>query len=578
MSHRRVIINGLLLLVFLVPLVGCSPAATPTPLTVPQTVTVKETVIVAGTPQIVEKVVTQTPAPVDKSGGVFTWGIPVEPTGFNPILNDSYTELYPIQFDSEPLAWGGENYPSTLTPQLAESWEKSSDGLTWTIHLRKNVKWQDGTPFTADDVIFWGQSLQDPKLPANFFNSRFFTGSDPYTFEKVDDNTVKITTKQPVSNLLNLICVPLIPAHYFKDKNITPADMANDTFNTQANIGTGPFKIVDYKRGEAVTLSRNDDYWRGKAYLDTVVFRIIPDPQALLVAVQNGEVDWALIRPQDVAQLVGNTNVVIHTFKADRLQGLDVNTGKPMLADKRTRQAMMYSLDRQAMINTLQMGYADLADSPFNPIVSAYESLPQYNYDPEKAKQLLAEVGWKPGPDGVLVADTVKGVAKGTKFHIVITNYDASDQTATVVQSYFKAVGIDSEIKVEDFGTWVGENYGKDPKPYDVATAAGAFFGADAGAYGTLYSGGNFANSRMGYFNPDVQALFDKARSAKDQAEADGYYKQAAKILWDELPNIPTYWPKLIFASSKRLHIEDAQVNTSLLSVFTYPEKLWVEK
>ncbi len=312
-----------------------------------------------------------------------------------------------------------------------------------------------------------------------------------------------------------MICVPLIPAHYFKDKNITPADMGTDKFNIDGNIGTGPFKFGEYKRGEAVTLVRNDDYWRGAPYLDKVVFRVIPDPEARMVALENGEVDWTQLDPQNVPQVVSNQNITLYIENKDALKGLDVNTQKPMLADKRTRQAISYSINRQAIINTVPMGYANVADSPFNPVVTAYEHLPQYNYDPAKAKQLLADVGWKPGSDGILVADTVTGVAKGTKFHIVITSYDASDQTAAVVQSYFKAVGINSEIKVEDFGTWVGENYGKDPKPYDIATAAGAFFGADTGAYGTLYAGGNFANSRMGYANPEVQALFDKARASR---------------------------------------------------------------
>jgi len=572
MAIKKVLFNTMLALVFLATLASCTPA----PAAAPQVI--KQTVVVQGTPQVIEKLVTPVAETVNKEGGVLTWGILVEPTGFNPILNDSWTELYPIQFDSEPLTWGGENYPTTLTPQLAESWEKSSDGLTWTIQLRQNVKWHDGSPFTADDVVFWGQSLQDPDLPANWFNHRFFTGDEPYAFEKVDENTVKITTKEPVPNLLNLICVPLIPAKYFKDNNLSAADMANDPFNTQGNIGTGPFKFSEYKRGEAVTLVRYDEYWRGKPYLDKIVYRIIPDPQAMVTAVQNGEVDWAYIQPTNVAQLVGDPNVNVHVFKFDGLRGLDVNTKKPMLADKRTRQAMTYSLDRQAMINSTVLGYGDIADSPFNPVVSAYEPLPQYAYDPEKARQLLAEVGWKPGADGILVADTVQGVPKGTKFHIVITLYDSSDQTGAVIQSYFKAVGIDSEIQVQDFGSWIGENAGKDPKPYDIATAAGAFFGADAGSYGTLYAAGSYADTRMGYFNQEVQDLFDKARIAKDQAEADTYYKQAAKILWDELPNIPTFWPNIIYASTKRVHIEETEVNTSLLSLFTYPEKLWVEK
>ncbi len=166
MSRQR-LLNVMVLLAMVFALVGCAaPTASPAE-SVPQTI--KETVIVQGTPQVIEKVVTATPVPVNKEGGVFTWAIPEEPPGFNPILNNNWTELYVLQFNSEPLTWGGENYPSTLDPLLAETWETSEDGLVWTIHLRKDVKWQDGTPFTSEDVVFWAQSLQDPELLATWF-------------------------------------------------------------------------------------------------------------------------------------------------------------------------------------------------------------------------------------------------------------------------------------------------------------------------------------------------------------------------------------------------------------------------
>ncbi|MCE5208751.1 MAG: ABC transporter substrate-binding protein [Chloroflexi bacterium] len=572
---RKMFFTMIILLGMLVSVAGCTPTTAASDAT-PQTII--ETVIVEGTPQVIEKVVTPTPVAIDKSGGVFTWAIPEEPPSFNPILSDNWTELYVLQFDSEPLTWGGENYPTTLNPILAETWETSQDGLVWTVHLRQGVKWHDGTEFTSEDVVFWASALQDPELPAAWFGYRFFTGEDPYLFEAIDDYTVQITTKEPVPNLLNLICVPLIPAHYFIENNITPKDMATEPFNTQGNIGTGPFKFGEYTRGEAVTLVRNDDYWRGKPLLDKVVFRVIPEAESRMIALLNGEVDWTQLDPQNVPQVVGNPNVTLHILNMDRLSGLDVNTHKPMLADKRTRQAMSYALDRQAIINTVMLGYATVADSPFNPVVSAYEPLPKYDYNPDKALSLLAEVGWEMGADGVMVAKNVEGVDAGTRFHIEIMSSNPNDQIATMVQSYLGKIGIEVEQKVVDFATYTEENLGKDPKNYDIGVRGGAFFGSDAGTYGTFFAAGDYQSTRGGYYNPDVQALFDQARIQKTQAEADVYYKQAAEIIWDEMPVIALYWPQQIWGASNRLHVEDAEMNASLLGVFTYPEKLWVEK
>ncbi len=129
-----------------------------------------------------------------------------------------------------------------------------------------------------------------------------------------------------------------------------------------------------------------------------------------------------------------------------------------------------------------------------------------------------------------------------------------------------------------DFATYTQENLGKDPKSYDIAVRGGAFFGANAGTYGTFFAAGDYQSTRGGYFNQEVQDLFDKARTMKTQAEADEYYKQAARIIWEDMPVIPLYWPQQIWGSSNRVHVEESEMNASLLGVFTYPEKLWVDK
>ena len=423
---------------------------------------VVKTVIVEGTPveKQVNVVVTATPAPMDKSGGTFVWGVSDEPPGFNPILNNYGVEIVVYQLTNEPLTWGGENFPPQLRPVLAESWERSTDGLTWTLHLRKNVTWQDGEPFTADDVLFWASVIQDTNTTGSeWLHSRFFVNDQPFKFEKVDDNTVKITTAAPVPNLLNSICAGIIPMHYFKNNNVTNANMVKDKFNTEKNIGTGPFVISEYKKGEAIILTRNDNYWGGKPFLDSIQLRIIPDEQSRLIALQTGEVDFEQINPKYVAELVGNQNLQIITNVVDMQYHYRLNVSKPNLKDKRTRQALFYALDRSAILQALNIGYGQIADSPFNPVVTAYAADSTYSNDIEKAKKLLEEVGWVKGSDGIYVADHVDGVDKGTPFSLVLdVQYSDDLKAMTMAQSYWKDLGIDATIRQVDPNVWKDEN------------------------------------------------------------------------------------------------------------------------
>jgi peptide/nickel transport system substrate-binding protein len=539
-------------------------------------------VIVAGTPKevTIPVVVTATPAPVDKSGGTLVWGVSDEPPGFNPILNDYGVEIVVYQLTSEPLSWGGENFPSELRPILAESWDQSSDGLTWTIHLRKNVTWQDGTPFTADDVLFWAKAIQDPNTTgADWLRSRFSVNDQPFLFEKVDDNTVKITTAAPVPTLMNNICAPLIPAHYFQKNNISDADMAKDAFNTTKNMGTGPFTISDYKKGEAVILTRNDNYWGGKPLLDSIQIRIIPDDQARVVALQSGEVNFEQIDPKFVPQLIGNPNIQLINKVIDMQDHYRLNVSKPTLKDKRTRQALFYALDRNAIMQAMTQGYGLIADSPFNPAVTAYVQQPTpYSYDVQKAGQLLTDVGWVKGSDGVYVANNVDGVVKGTRFTLVLDVQYSSDLTAmTIAQSYWKALGIDATIRQIDPNVWHDENVGKVSKPYDVEWTGVGFIGNNGVNYNWLMAS-NAKDSEMSYENPAVNALFEKAKTTADVTQRDTYLKQAAAIVWDDLPYLPIYYEKRVFAANNKVHFEDADWQSTMVGVFGKPGNIWIEK
>lgn len=565
MKAIKVLLSSILIISFLS---ACAP---------PEVV---KTVVVQGSPVAgPATVVTATPAPVDKSGGTFTWGVGDEPPGFNPILNDNGVEIVIYQLTNEPLTWGGENFPSDLRPILAESWERSADGLVWTIHLRKNVTWQDGKPFTADDVLFWAAAIQDTNTTGSeWLHGRFFVNDQPFKFEKVDDTTVKITTAAPVPDLLNNICAPLIPMHYFVDNKVANADMLKNKFNTDLNLGTGPFQMSEYRKGEAVILTRNDNYWGGKPLLDKFVLRIIPDEQARIVALQTGEIDFTQVNPKYVPDLLSDTNLQLITKVVDMQYHFRLNTTKPALSDKRTRQALFLALDREAMLEALNMGYGQIADSPFNPVVSAYESKPIYSFNVDKANQLLKDVGWVKGSDGILVAENVAGVAKGTRFTLVLDAMSTDEQKImTMAQSYWIDLGIDATIRQIDSNVWREENIGKVDKPYDVMYSGIGFIGNNGINYQWLMATTK-KDSDMSYENPDVNALFEKAKTTGDATQRDTYLKQAAAIVWDDLPFLPLYYDKRVFAANKNVHFEDSDWQVTMVGIFGKPGNIWKSK
>jgi peptide/nickel transport system substrate-binding protein len=557
------------------PAATTAPAATEAATTAPAATEVAATTAPAAT----EAATTAPATPV--SGGTMTWAITGDIPGFEPILNDNGDEIRIYSQFAEPLFYGGENYPSVWTPKLATGYERSADGLTWTIHLRPNVLWQDGTPFTADDVLFWAQAIQDKATTgAGWMHDRLYVDGKPFVFAKVDDLTVTITSAKPVPSLIGDICVPLIPKKYFTDNNIANADMVKSKFNTDAPIGTGAFQLTSYKKGEAAILTAFAQYWGGKPYLDSIVVRFIPEEAARVNALKTGEVDFERVDPQYAPDLAKNPSIKLMIKDVDMIDQFRFNVGKPMLADKRTRQALAYGLDRQAMLQAAYQGYAKVADSPFSAFVSAYEPLPNYDFSVDKASQLLQEVGWVKGSDGILTADNVTGVAKGTRFTLTIdlTSTDIVEKTSDVMaQSYWKALGIDVTLRQIDFNVWNDQNQNKEDKPFDVVFSGTGFLGANGLGYGWLMDSTK-AGSGMSYVNPQIHDLFTQAKSLEDPAARDALLKQAAKLFWDDLPALNLYYSQRIWAYNARVHLEDAGFNSDMVGLFEFPQKIWVEK
>ncbi len=361
--------------------------------------------------------------------------------------------------------------------QLAERWDLSPDGRTYTFHLRRNVKWHDGRAFTADDVVFTAESALDLKN-ASPIRRNYLVDGQPVRVEKIDQYTVRYTLPRPHSLFMfymagwNLI----VPKHLLEGKDLASAD-----FNANP-VGTGPFKFAEIRDRQFIRLVANPDYYQGRSKLDTWILRDLGDQSAALAALARGEIDFIRADNREGVETAKRIpGVQVYSYPAGWIFAFNMNHKATFFGDVRVRQAIAYAIPREAMVKTIAgdmpvaWSYAGPPDSwAYNPEV------PKYPKDVDRAKNLLREAGLQPGPGGVLQKD-----GKPFRFTVIIQS-PASDSDpesfAVAFRDALKAVGIDMEIQRLDRPTlekrlfeernfeaylwWNGSNYEPEPRFY----------------------------------------------------------------------------------------------------------------
>lgn len=509
-----------------------------------------------------------------QKGGTFVMSIVGDPSSLLGIIGNDGNSLPILCLTQEPLILGGENWGTTIGPNLAEKWETSKDGKTWTFYLRKDVKWQDGKPLTADDVLFTFQSIQDPKVQTGGFQQRFMEGDKPIKFEKVDDYTVRALLTQPNSSLLTSVVVPIIPKHALEGQ-----DLNKSAYNQKPVPGMGPFKFLEWKSGESITLEANPTYFKGAPYVDKWVFRIIPNQDAAVVALQTGEIDFSVIRGKDIAKFLGNPKFTIANTQVDLSRGIALNHNKPEFQDVRVRQALSMAIDRQAIIDSAEQGFGVPMDSIFNQPVPMYKAgknqVPKQDF--AAAKELLKAAGWADtNNDGIVEKD-------GKPFKFTLEYYPGWTwivPSTSLLQQWWKQIGVDVAIRAYDAATFTPNVIrSKDiNKPYDAYINGWGMFGADPDHYASYFASPTKAGNPFNYENVKVKELFDKARATSDDKERLAIYEQMDKLLWDDVTMIPLYYPQRIFAWNNRVVIENSGIDTSRFPAFKAPEKIWIRK
>ncbi|MGH2374529.1 MAG: ABC transporter substrate-binding protein, partial [bacterium] len=368
------------------------------------------------------------------------------------------------------------SYTADLQPrgQLAERWETSADGLTYTFYLRRNVKWHDGRPFTADDVVFTAEAALDEQNRSRMRPYYYFLAK-PVRVEKIDAGTVRFTLPSPSADFLwNLSQWNLMmPRHLLEGENLRAT-----RFNVRP-VGTGPFRFVRLEEGQLIWLAANPFYHLGRPKIDVWVDRGFDDQLTALAALSRGEVDLVALDTLAAVEIARRIpGIKIYQYSPGWIFSLNLNHKAGFFGDLRVRQALAYAFDREHLARTI--AGAPAAWSLIGPPASwAYDpNVPKYPKDIDRAKQLLQEAGLKPGPGGVLQKD-------GALFSFTIlfeagaTDADP-EPYALALRQAFRAIGADVRIEALTKGTlrtrtfadgdyeaylgWNGYNFNPDPR------------------------------------------------------------------------------------------------------------------
>ncbi len=456
-------------------------------------------------------------ASASKGGGTLRVGLDVDAGTGDPRLAKDTSAFRLKELVFSGLVYIKPDY--TPAPQLAESWE-NPDPKTWIFHLRKGVKFHNGQELKAEDVKYTYDTELDPKLAAP--NRSFFTPIQKT--EVVDDYTVKFTLDSAYGPFLSYMDFAILP------KSV--AEKAGDQFGNSP-VGTGPYKFVSWKRGDTITLQAFDDYFEGRPKLDSIVLKIVPDNSARVVALESGDLDLVIspLSPQDVTRMATKSGFKVSRMPAAGYTYISLNTADPILSDVKVRQALSYLVNRTQIVNTIYKGIGQVAKGPIPPGMWAYsDDIPTYDYNPDKAKALLDDAGWKVGAGGIRMKN-------GQPLKLTLrTHTEDPDrrQVIEVLQAEFSQVGIQADTNVVDFATL---NNDMTAGKYQFAVIGWLnLANPDRAMFRqfTIDGAGNYGK----YNNPTVDKLIKDARATLDQAKAKDLYLTATKQIIADAPYI----------------------------------------
>ncbi|MDI6852932.1 MAG: peptide-binding protein [Deltaproteobacteria bacterium] len=465
-------------------------------------------------------------------------------------IGDASTLLPPLASDSAShsvasLIYNGlVKYDAdlNLVGDLAESWEISPDGLTITFKLKKEVKWHDGRPFTAKDCLFTYQVMVDPKTPTAYSGDYLQVKKA----EALDDFTFQVTYPKPFAPALGTWGLAMLPRHLLEGKDITQSPLGRHP------IGTGPFKFKEWHTGDRIVLTYNPDYFEGRPYLNGYIYRVIPDQATMFMELKAGNIDRMGLNPLQYIRQTAYPKFqrLFNKYKYVSFSYvyLGYNLEDRRFADKRVRQALTHAINKQEIVEGVLMGLGQEATGPYKPGTWFYNpDVPKFPYDPDKARALLAEAGWRPNPEGILEKD-------GRPFEFTILTNQGNEiraRSAEIIQRRLRDVGIVVKIRIVEWAAFIKEfinkgrfeavllgwTTGQDPDLYDI-------WHSSKTKEGEL----NFIH----YNNPLVDRLLEEGRHTFDREKRKKAYFRLQEVLAEDQPYTFLFVPDALPVIHKR--------------------------
>jgi len=483
-------------------------------------------------------------------GGAYIEGVLGYWEVINPILAPIVVQAHPIDQDLATLVFDGLttlDATGQVSPSLALDWDVSEDGTVYEFRLRQDVVWHDGAPFTAADVAFTVQAMQDPNYQgAPALRELWRT----VTVEQVDDSTVRFVLGEPFPSFLYYTTIGLLPAHLL---SAVPAkDLPKHEFSTRQPIGTGMFQ-VETLSPDRVVLAANPNYWGPNPYLDHVEFWFFGDWEGLLADYEQGAIHgFHLPGPQALEALAQFPDLWLYSAQSSGYGIVFLNLKRetlPFFQEKEVRQALLYAMDRQALIDQVLGGQGLIADSPIPPVSWAHDpTVPPYRYDPERAIGLLDASGWLDSD-----ADRIRDQEGAPlAFSLMVSDDPAMVEMAESIVEQWRAVGIDVSIQSES-GVRI-PIYVQDRAFDAVLIEVGLT--ADPDPYPLWHStqgeapGQNFS----GFANDEADLVMEEGRLTTDLQDRAASYRSFQQIFAREVPSLLIYYPIYVYAVDARVH------------------------
>jgi peptide/nickel transport system substrate-binding protein len=482
---------------------------------------------------------TATTVMVPEAGGTYTEGIAGSPMAINPVLS----QANPVDQDLVALIFSGltrVNSEGEVNPDLAERWEISDDGMVYTFFMRQDATWHDGAPVTSSDVVFTVNVMQSDGYEGMSYLSEMWR---TVVVEQLDTFVVRFILREPFAPFLDYTTIGLLPAHILGSVDVSV--LSQSSYNATP-VGTGTFKVEDID-SQRIVLSRYDGYYGNRPYLDRLELYFYPDVAAVLEARKRGEImGMGRVTPQQISAVQQDTDLKLYSAPLSGYNLVFLNLDRAIFQDRQVRQAMMWALDRQALVDDLLQGQGIVIDSPILPQSWAYnEDITAYAQDLRKARTLLEQAGWYDDD-----SDGVRERGELTLEFSLATNADDPGRVALVdmISVQLAEVGIKAVPEYVDWEELVGQRLR--PRRFDAVLSGWQSLPADPDPYPYWHSSQvnedrvNFAN----YISAEADALLAEARRTDDSDRRWSLYQRFQELFAEDVPSLLLYQPVYTFA------------------------------